>query len=97
MAFTTVIGPYTQKPFFFICGIDVDGLPDVIWAEDNSFLLDGLRGHLFDEVEIVFARFVGDVDWSAGDAPSSGVEGTVFVGGLEHVPVWKDIQVLCQE
>ena len=97
MAFTTVIGAYAEKPFFFIGGIDVDGLPDGVWAEDNSLFLDGLRGHLLDEVEVMFARFVGDVDWSAGDTPSSGVERTIVMGGLEHVPVWKDIQMLCQE
>lgn len=40
---------------------------------------------------------VGDVDWSTGDCARRGVETRPGVGGLEHVPVGQDVEVLCQE
>lgn len=45
----------------------------------------------------MFAWIVGEVDWAAGDAAGGGVEAGPVVGGLEHVPVGQDVEVLGQE
>lgn len=45
----------------------------------------------------MFPRLVGDVDWPPGDTATSGVERTVFVGCLEHVPVRQDVEMRCEE
>lgn len=42
----------------------------------------------------MFAGVVGEVDGTAGDAACGGVEASPVVGGLEHVPVGKDVEVL---
>lgn len=45
----------------------------------------------------MFTWFVGDVDWTARDTASCGVVGAVVVDGLEHVPVWSDVEVLSKD
>ena len=45
----------------------------------------------------MFAWLVGDVDWATGDAARGCVEGGVGVGGLEHVPVWEDVEEAGEE
>ena len=41
--------------------------------------------------------FVGEVDWTSGDAAAGGVEGGVGMRGLEHVPIRQYIEMACQE
>ncbi len=45
----------------------------------------------------MLAWLVGEVDGAAGDAAACGVEAGVGVGGLEHVPIGKNVQVRSQK
>lgn len=48
------------------------------------------EGEPLEQVEIVAADGVADVDGAAGDGAGGGVERRAGVGGLEHVPVGVD-------
>jgi len=62
--------------------------------EDHGFPTGCRTGHLVNEVKVVLAWNVGDIDWSTADAASRSVKSRVVMNGLEHVPIWKEIQML---
>ena len=91
------VGPYFQEDFFFVGGVDGCGLANDAGAKDDGFPPCRRRGHLFDEIDVVLAGFVSEVDGAAGDTAGGGVEGRIRVGGLEHVPIRQDVQVASEE
>lgn len=87
------VGADFQQALFFIGSVHAYSLADDRRAEDDGFAVRGARGHGSYELEVVLTGLVGEVDGSAGDAPTGGMEGGVWVRGLEHVPVWEDVEV----
>lgn len=83
-----------EQTFFFVCGVDVDGLAEGGGAENDRLAACCQGCHLLDKVNVVLAWVVCDVNWSARDAAAGCVEAAVVVRGLEHVPVWQYVQVL---
>ena len=73
----------------------VDALANNAGSEDDRITPRCLPRDLVDDVQVVLAGGIGDVDRPPAEAPRRGVESRVAVHGLEHVPVWEDVEVLC--
>lgn len=86
-----------EEALFFVSSVNVDSFTDGVGAEDDSLLGGGTCGHLGDKSKVMFTWFVCDIDGAAGDAAAGGVEGGVFVRGLKHIPIRKDIEVAGEE
>ena len=86
-----------EETLFFVGGVDAYRFADYGRAEDDGFVLGGASRHGVYEVDVVFAGFVGEVNGATGNAAACGVETGIGVRGLEHVPVWEDVEVGCQE
>ena len=65
-----------------------------VWTQDHRIASWCLSRHLVDEIDVVLAGHIGDVDWSAGYATGGGMESGVVVACLKHVPVWEDVEIL---
>ncbi len=86
-------GANFQQALLLVAGIDSYRLADDRRTEDDGFVMYCARGHSGDEVEIMLAWLVGEVDGSTRDTAPCGVERRVRMRSLEHVPVWEDVEV----
>ena len=76
-----------------VADVDVEGAADDGGAEDGGGAAGREAGDLADKGRVVLPGDVGEADGAGRDAAGGGVEGGVGVGGLEHVPVWENVEV----
>ena len=80
-----------------IAHILVETSTENTWAEDDCLATRCDTRHLVNQIDVVMAWHVSDIDWPAADATSSCVETGVVVHGLEHVPVGQDVEMLREQ
>ena len=74
--------------------VGVCGFAYEVRTQYDSFAAGGGRCELVEEGQVVLSWGVGEVNWTTGDGAGCGVETGPGVGGLEHVPVGEDVEVL---
>lgn len=86
-----MVGADLEETGGVVGGVDVlfDAFCYGIGTEDNRFARggNGFGSHGRYEIQGVLAGCIGYVYGTTGDAACGSVEGGVWVGGLEHVPV----------
>ena len=68
-----------------------------MWTEDDCVPTRGFTRHSMNQLDVVLAGDIGNVDRSTGDTTSCSMERRPFMRGLKHVPIREDVQMLCHK
>jgi hypothetical protein len=92
-----MISANEQQIIIVVSIVLIQALSYHAWSENDRLSSWSRSSHLIDEIKIMLARYVSNVNWSSTDTTSCGVEARIIMNCLKHVPIWDQIQVLSKQ
>ena len=80
-----------QQSIVIVVVVLIQALSNDAWSEDNSFSTRCGSSHLVDQIKIMLARNISNINWSARDTASCSMKARIIVNSLKHVPIGDQI------
>lgn len=92
-----MICPHQKQRVVIISIVLIQSLAHDARSKNDSLSTRGRASHLTDQIKIMLARYIGNIDRSPTDASGCGMESRVIMNCLEHIPIWNYVQMLCKQ
>jgi len=86
-----------KEVIIIVAVILIQTLSDDTWPEDDCLTSRGWSSHLINEIQVMLARNVCNIDRSTTDTSRCSMETRVFVNSLKHIPIRNQVQMLCEQ